>query len=103
MKDNTKILGALVLGAAAGAVLGLLFAPSKGSELRKQIKDNAEDIMDELAEKINEGKETLNELKEKAMAKADGLKSQFEDEIENYKGMAKNGAKTAANGSSNKS
>ncbi len=48
MSDNGKILGALVLGAAAGAVLGLLFAPSKGSELVGKIKDNAEDLIDDL-------------------------------------------------------
>ncbi len=99
MKDNTKILGALVLGAAAGAVLGLLFAPSKGSELRQQIKDNAGDIIDELAEKINEGKETLNDLKEKAMSKADSLTSHVQDEVENYKGKAKNVVSTSTNGS----
>lgn len=99
MKDNTKILSALVLGAAAGAVLGLLFAPSKGSELRRQIKDNAEDLIDELAEKINEGKETINNLKDKAMAKADGFKSMVEDEVENYKGKAKNVANAHTNGS----
>lgn len=90
MKDNTKILGALVLGAAAGAVLGLLFAPSKGSELRKQIKDNAEDLIDELSEKINEGKETISNLRDKAMSKTDGLKTMVEDEVENYKSKGKN-------------
>lgn len=82
MKDNTKILGALVLGAAAGAVLGLLFAPSKGSDLRQQIKDNAEDLIDELAEKINEGKETISNLREKAMSKAEEFKSQAGTEFD---------------------
>lgn len=101
MKDNTKILGALVLGAAAGAVLGLLFAPSKGTDLRKQIKDNAEDIIDELAEKINEGKETLSGLKDKALSKAEGFKSQVQDEVDSYKTKAKNVASTQTNGNSN--
>ena len=84
MKDNSKILGALVLGAAAGAVLGLLFSPGKGTELRKKIKDNAEDLIDELAEKINEGKETIADLREKAMAKAEAIKQKFENEKEEY-------------------
>ncbi|MCW3076580.1 MAG: Gas vesicle protein [Bacteroidetes bacterium] len=101
MKDNTKILGALVLGAAAGAVLGLLFAPSKGSDLRQQIKDNAEDIIDELAEKINEGKETLSGLKDKAMSRADGFKSQVEDEVDAFKSKGKNVASAHTNGNSN--
>ena len=85
MSDNGKILGALVLGAAAGAVLGLLFAPSKGSDLRKKIKDNAEDLIDELTDKIKEGKEALSEMKDKAMSKADDLKSKAEDQMDGYK------------------
>ncbi len=93
MKDNSKILGALVLGAAAGAVLGLLFAPSKGSELRTKIKDNAEDLIDELAEKINEGKETIADLKEKAMAKAEEMKEKYV----NHNGEKTHTEKTSAN------
>ncbi len=79
MSDNGKVLGALVLGAAAGAVLGLLFAPSKGTELRGKIKDSASDLMDELTDKINEGKETLSELKEKVAARTEGIMSKVED------------------------
>lgn len=89
MSDNGKVLGALLLGAAAGAVLGILFAPSKGSELRGKIRDGAGDLLDELTEKINEGKETLSELKEKVTSKVEDIKSQAETEIENVKGKVK--------------
>ena len=92
MSDNGKILGALVLGAAAGAVLGLLFAPSKGSDLRGKIKDNAEDLIDELTDKIKEGKEALSGLKEKAMSKAEDLKAAAEDHLDGYKSKAKQAA-----------
>jgi gas vesicle protein len=97
MKDNTKILGALVLGAAAGAVLGLLFAPDKGSNLRKKIKEDAEGLIDELAEKINEGKAALEDMKEKAMSKADDLRSKVDDEMEDYKSKGKNTMSTNSN------
>lgn len=89
MSDNGKILGALVLGAAAGAVLGILFAPGKGSELREKIRGGAGDILDELTEKIKEGKETLSELKEKVASKAEDIKSMAESEFENVKGKVK--------------
>ena len=95
MSDNGKIIGALVLGAAAGAVLGMLFAPSKGSELRKKIKDNAEDLIDELTDKIKEGKTALAEMKEKAMSKADDLKATAEDHLDGYKSKAKQTANSS--------
>jgi gas vesicle protein len=94
MSDNGKVLGALVLGAAAGAVLGLLFAPSSGAELRKKISDNSGDLIDELTGKIEEGKEMLAGLKDKAMSKADELKGRAEEELSSMKNKAK---QTAAN------
>jgi gas vesicle protein len=89
MSDNGKILGALVLGAAAGAVLGLLFAPSKGSELVSKIKDNAEDLIDDLTSKIKEGKEALSGFKDKAMSKADDLKETADHHFDHYKNKVK--------------
>lgn len=70
MTTNGKIIGALLLGAAAGAVLGLLFAPSKGSDLRQKIKDSTSDLADELSDKIKEGKDALSGLKERVMSEA---------------------------------
>jgi gas vesicle protein len=89
MSDTGKVLGALVLGVAAGAALGLLFAPSKGSELRQKISDNASDILDELNDKIGEGKDVLSELKDKVTSKVDSLKNKAEEEIGNVKGSVK--------------
>jgi len=89
MSDTGKILSALVLGAAAGAVLGLLFAPSKGSELRQKIADNTNDIIDELNDKINQGKDMIADLKSKASSKVNDLKDKAEEEMSNVKTTVK--------------
>lgn len=74
MTTNGKIIGALLLGAAAGAVLGLLFAPSKGSDLRQKIKDSTSDLADELSNKIKEGKDALSGLQERVMSESEDHK-----------------------------
>jgi gas vesicle protein len=59
MNNTTKILTAFALGAAAGAVLGILFAPNKGCETRRKIKEQGKKLSEEL-------KNTFNQAKEKA-------------------------------------
>ncbi|WP_276370776.1 YtxH domain-containing protein [Chryseolinea sp. H1M3-3] len=53
MRSGKLFLGVLA-GLAAGAVLGVLFAPEKGSNTRKRISRKTEDLMDSVNEKIEE-------------------------------------------------
>ena len=53
MKNNQVILGVLG-GLAAGALLGILFAPEKGSKTRKMILDKGEGYADDLKNKFND-------------------------------------------------
>ena len=62
MNNNTKIIVALVAGAAIGAALGVLFAPDKGSETRKKIAEEGKKFADEVKEKFET---KTNEWKEK--------------------------------------
>ena len=48
MKTN-KLLAGILLGAAAGAVLGILFAPDKGKETRKKLKNKGQELGDKLS------------------------------------------------------
>ena len=60
-----KILLGVVAGLAAGALLGVLFAPEKGTETRRIIKRKGEDLTDEFKEKFEDFLETVTEKFEK--------------------------------------
>ncbi len=71
MNNNSKILVALAAGIAAGAVLGVLFAPEKGADTRKKILDQGKKMSDDVKNKFNKGMEKLNDLKEGLKEKAE--------------------------------
>lgn len=95
----SKGMGKFVLGTTLGVGLGLLFAPKKGSETRKelgvklqelleQIKNiDTDEVKDEFTKKINNIKEELQDLdKEKALKlakkKSEELQKQAEDLVD---------------------
>ncbi|HEY6063280.1 MAG TPA: YtxH domain-containing protein [Chitinophagaceae bacterium] len=78
MNNSGKILAAVAAGIAAGAVLGILFAPDKGSETRRKISEQGKKMADGIKVKINQGKEKFEDLKERGKEKFDDLKERFE-------------------------
>lgn len=76
MNDGSKVVVALLTGLAAGAALGILYAPDKGSDMREK-----------LAESLN----TLGEsIKNRASDEIDNLSGYKEKVIDNIKSKAKN-------------
>lgn len=65
MKASNIVLGILA-GAAVGAVLGVLFAPDKGSNTRKKITRKGEDMVEDLKAKANLLAEEANHLARQA-------------------------------------
>jgi gas vesicle protein len=81
MESGKVVLGALA-GLAAGAVLGILFAPDKGSSTRKKITKQGNDYVDGLGDKFNEFIDTASKkfdaLKDEAMQMAENGKAKLE-------------------------
>ncbi|MCX6224376.1 MAG: YtxH domain-containing protein [Bacteroidia bacterium] len=53
MNKGNVLLGALA-GLAIGTVLGILFAPAKGSETRRKISDKGNEFTESLKKKFDE-------------------------------------------------
>jgi gas vesicle protein len=64
MNNTSKILAAFAVGAAAGALLGILFAPDKGSETRRKINEEGKKMSDAVKNKFNEAKDKFNSMKD---------------------------------------
>ncbi|MBC7936851.1 MAG: YtxH domain-containing protein [Rhizobacter sp.] len=59
--SNGKFLAGILLGAAAGAVLGVLFAPDKGTDTRKKIAKKTGKLGEDLKAKFDEMTDTIKE------------------------------------------
>jgi gas vesicle protein len=70
MTTLNKVLLAAAIAAAAGAVLGILFAPEKGSDLRKRISSKAKEMSEDV---LDEAKESFVTIKERLTKKAELL------------------------------
>ena len=81
MKTDKVILGVLG-GLAAGAILGILFAPETGEKTRKKIKNKSIDYADELKYQYGETANSLSKkfdsLKEEGKSLIKEGKSKFD-------------------------
>jgi gas vesicle protein len=59
--NNGKLLGALLIGAAIGGILGVLFAPEKGADTRKKIFKGVKDMADNMKERVQDGVKDVEE------------------------------------------
>jgi gas vesicle protein len=74
--NTVTLIGGLLLGAAIGGALGILFAPNKGSETRKKLSSKGNDLTDAMKEKFNDFVEDLK-------SEIDCVKNKAKDAVEN--------------------
>ncbi|NBB17942.1 hypothetical protein GVN20_01120 [Runella sp. CRIBMP] len=85
MTSNSKIVLGLVTAAAAGAVIGLLFAPEKGTEIRDKVRETANGFASDLLDALQRGRQQYTEIKDNVEDTAKELKSKAEDRISEVK------------------
>ncbi len=88
MKPQKIIIGALA-GLAAGALIGILFAPDKGSVVRGKISKKGEDYLDSI-------KSTFNSFIDGISVKFDKVKEDTTDIIDSRKRDSKREMQTSA-------
>jgi len=81
MNDNSKVLIGLLAGLAAGAALGLLFAPEKGSETRDKLSQSLKDLGDSIKDKAADEINNLAGLKDKVVSSVKNKLRQTEEEF----------------------
>lgn len=69
MNDSTKIVAALLAGLAAGAAIGILFAPERGSETRDKLNDALKNLGDAIKDRAAEEIDNLSNFKENVVDK----------------------------------
>ena len=79
MKTGQLLIGALV-GITAGAIIGILYAPKKGTVTRRFIAQKGSDYLDDMKERFNDNLKVVNQ-------KIDSLKDEVKTLVK--KGLLK--------------
>jgi gas vesicle protein len=80
-----KIVIGVLAGVAVGALLGVLFAPDKGSETRKKLAKKGEDSVEALREKLDELIKGFAEKIETAKAEAGEVLDKGKSQVQEIK------------------
>ena len=81
MNDNSKVLVGLLAGLAAGAALGLLFAPESGTETRDKLSQSLKDLGDSIKDRAADEINNLSAFKDKVVTSVKSKLQQTQDEF----------------------
>lgn len=81
MNSTSKFMFTVLGAAAAGAVIALLVAPEKGSDLRKKIQSAANDWADQLVDLVNSSREKIGEVKGELKSRAENNLAEMREKM----------------------
>jgi gas vesicle protein len=92
MMNKTNVAIGVLAGVAVGAILGVLFAPDKGSVTRKKLmrkatdtaddlKDKFDDLLEEMTEKFEAAKEEASQIYENGIHKAEEITQDLKSKL----------------------
>jgi gas vesicle protein len=79
MNTTTKVVLGMAVAAAAGAAIGMLLAPEKGTDLQKKIKDGAADWLKDFKGLMSTGTDVVNQLKSTTEHQLTNMKTDLTD------------------------
>lgn len=87
--SSGKVLLGVLAGVAVGSIVGILFAPAKGSRTRKKILEQSENYADGLKEKFNEYVDTVSQKFEKVKDEVSAFSKKGKEKFEQVETDAK--------------
>ncbi len=84
MKEGKIVLGVLA-GLAAGAVLGILLAPDKGSATRKKITGKGSKYIDDIKEKLNDVYHSILDKSESVIESGEEMANKAKAKTEDFR------------------
>ncbi len=79
MDNSEKSFVAFLVGAAAGAIAGLLIAPESGDNTRKKLNKQADKLMHELEDSFEANSKKLKDFTDSALKEVEKYGAQAKD------------------------
>lgn len=77
------LLIGFLTGAAVGSIIALLYAPKSGKELREDIKNKSQDLIEDADEYISKAKDKASQLINEGKKKSEKLVAETKEKVDN--------------------